>query len=317
MIFGHARDRAAINLAAICEQAGIDRAEVIIVDTESGADPIEHPPGAEVRVLVSPESNFGEARSLAVREASAPAIAFVEDHCRPLDDWVEQISGAWAAAEPGTGAIGYGFLNLPDDSYSARTTLLAEYGEWIHPAPGGPTETLPGNNVSYSVEVLREIDAEGEGRLARFLSADAILHNELRRRGNPMLVAPDAHVHHYSLPSVRDSMVANNLYSRQLAAQQADLNRWSLARRLLWAVLAPLGAPAIRTVRLIGKLGPARLLRWSNLKLLPGFTSSTSPRRSARLRATWSVPVMRVAESPTGNSKPSARSEASRSCRGR
>ncbi len=148
VVAGDRRDRMRKMLAALAAQTGRDKLEIIIVDAASeGAPALSLPLDFQVRVLRTDAGVLpGKARFEGTRNATAPYVAFLEDHCYPEPDWSDAIIKAHRA---GWAAVGYAFSNGSPDSYLYRAIFLAEYGMWSHARSGGPTTRLPGCNVSY------------------------------------------------------------------------------------------------------------------------------------------------------------------------
>ncbi len=253
VVVGEERPRAQRVVDSVGEQTVPERIELVVVDHAPTARPIEPPPDVETVVLARADlRSFGGARLEGARAASAPIVAFLEDHVYAEPTWAERLLAAYTAA-PDAVAIGYGFVNAHPDSYVATSTLLAEYGPYVLPLSGGETDALPGSNVSYRRSDLLEVVAEGS------LAVDWVLQPALRRRGR-LLVAPGAVVRHESLEAVGHVVHATYVYGRTLAAARVKGGEWGPARRAVYAAGALPAVPALRAVRLARSLRGRRAL---------------------------------------------------------
>ena len=252
VVIGAQRERAATCLRALSIQTIADRLEVIVVDTRPEMGSVwREPDGAEAQapwsgqplVLSGAGLSYGEARAMSVGAAHAELIAFLEDHCYPHPGWAEALVSAYAG---GAVAAGYAVSNANPDSLVSQIVHLATYGEWEAPV-GGPVSSLPGGNVSYRRDVLVSLGTE----LADLLTTDFNLHNRLRERRLPLVMAPAARVSHESEERYLDALRTCFVYSRALAAKRASLDGWSARTRAVVAGKDLLGAPAARLARLV------------------------------------------------------------------
>ena len=225
---------------------------MILVDTRPEMGSVwREPDGAEAKrhgagqplVLSGAGLSYGQARARAVGAAHAELIAFLEDHCYPHPGWAEALVSAYAG---GAAAAGYAVGNANPDSLVSQIVHLATYGEWEAPV-GGPVSSLPGGNVSYRRDVLRDLGTE----LADLLTTDFNLHNRLLASQLRLVMAPAARVSHESEERYLDALRTCFVYSRALAAKRASLDHWSARTRVVVAAKDLLGAPAARLARLL------------------------------------------------------------------
>jgi hypothetical protein len=241
VVVGPVRSRATRVVAELASQDVADRLEVVLVDVEHGRDPIVAP--APLRVVRVPLAGalMSQARGEAVRAASAPTIAFLEEHCYPRPGWaravVEAHRGPWAA-------VGFAFENANPESWVSRSALITDYGVFVDP-PAGEADFVSGNNVSYRRDALLAFGRD----LDRLLVADFNIQSLLRARGERLFVEPRALVAHENCSRLVDVGRANRAFCRVLAAQRAV--GWRLRRRLFYALTAPLVAPAVKFMRLV------------------------------------------------------------------
>ncbi len=269
LVAGAQRVRAQRVLDALAAQTVRDRLEVVVVDIVEGAPArLAVAPSLRHTYVVRPDiTRWGTARAEGVRLATGPVVGFIEDHCFPRPDWaeilIEAYRGPWDV-------VGYAFTNANPQSYVSRASLLARYGQFVSPTGRRPAPLVSGNNVSYRRPLLLSFRDELEG----LLTIDFNLQEILGRRGAPMLVEARALAAHQTFSRFMDDSITGHWYCRLLAARRAETQRWSLARRLIHGVGAPLGSPAIRLARLLRSL-PGRRPLWRDacmgLPLIAGW----------------------------------------------
>ncbi|MEM1118303.1 MAG: glycosyltransferase [Bacteroidota bacterium] len=225
------------------------RVEVVVAVPEAdaldlGALPTDGFWGVEV---VSAGSLVSTARSRvpAIRAASGPVVAFVEDHSFPEAAWAERLveayaSGPWAAVAPVIG-------NANPGSATSWANYLIEYGPWMQGTAPSEPHHLPGHNGSYRRDVLL---AYGD-RLGAMLEAESLIHWDLTARGERIRLLPDVRIDHLNFSRVAPSVELRVMGGRAFAASRSAA--WPAPRRALYA-LAALAIPAVRL---------ARTLRWA------------------------------------------------------
>jgi hypothetical protein len=255
-VVGDLRGRARRLLDALAAQTVTDLLEVLVADVgRKGLPELEPPPGLRVEIIrLDPTSTWGQARAAALRQARAPLVALIEDHCYPTPAWAEALldahRGPWVA-------IGYAFTNPDPSSYVSRAALVVDYGRWMHPARGGRAKLLSFNNVSYKRDALESL----EKPLEALLATDFHVQQELRRRGMPMYVEARAVAAHENYSNLRHLLAANHDYSRALASDRSRIENWGRPRRLFHGVATMAVAPLISILRLVRSL-PGRRGVW-------------------------------------------------------
>lgn len=201
----------------------------------------------QVRVVeVGAIESTAAARAAGTRLASAPLVAFVEDHSYPEPDWAEALIGVhrqpWAAVGPVIG-------NANPTSILSWANLLIEYAPWLEPAPAGMIDHLPGHNSAYKRTVLLDYGPE----LEAMLEAETVLHWDLRARGYRLYLEPKAKTHHVNFSLLLPCLPLRFHCGRLFAAARARNGRWSPLRRVLYAGGAPL-IPVVRLWRILREL---------------------------------------------------------------
>ncbi len=196
------------------------------------------------------------ARAAGVFAASAPIVAFAEDHAYPAPGWAEALINRhrekWTAVAPV-------ITNANPRSITSWANLLIEYAQWLEPSAGGVCEHLPGHNGSYKREVLL---GYGE-QLEAMLDAESILHWDLRNRGHELYLEPAARTFHQNFTAQLPSLTLRFNGGRLFASARA--RHWPIWRRILFTCAAPL-IPIVRCLRITRELfrpgRPRHLLPW-------------------------------------------------------
>jgi hypothetical protein len=193
-----------------------------------------------VQVVESgPIDSMSEARAAAVTRATAPVVAFAEDHCYPDAQWAECLISAhrqsWAA-------VGPAMRNANPGTLISWVTFLMSFSRWTEPIADGAADQLPWHNTSYKRDVLMQYGSE----LPSLLSVEGALQQALIRDGHQLYLAPAAKVSHVNISLMSCAIEHAFLGGRLFGASRARHGKWSPLRRLLYIG----GAPLIPIVRL-------------------------------------------------------------------
>lgn len=241
------------------------RLEVIIAAPSAGElalDEDEMKSFLQYKVIeVGPVSSTARARARGTLAASAPIVAFAEDHAYPAPGWAEALVERhledWAA-------VGPVMTNANPQSVTSWANLLIEYSQWLAPMEGGQSEHLPGHNCSYKREVLLEYG----DRLEAMLDAESILHWDLRSKGHRLYLESKARTFHQNF-SVQSPSLALRFNGGRLFAS-ARARSWPAWRRALFAFASPL-IPAVRCLRITRELFKPGRPRHLLPRLLPAL----------------------------------------------
>jgi hypothetical protein len=244
VVVGDCRERAERMFEAISGQSAADRVEIVVVDAASGSTKnLRLPAGLSVRyVRVDAGILPGSARYAGIAHATAPVIAFLEDHCFPDKDWAAAIL---EAHQEGWDAVGYSFVNGSPDAYLYRSVFLGEYGPWAKPHAGGATLRLPGSNVSFKRQALLRFG----NRLGELFEMEYLLHESLRHRGSRFCIEPRAVVFHECYADFVELLYCHFLFSRLQAARRTILHSWSCCHRLAMGIVVPIVLPGLQLYR--------------------------------------------------------------------
>jgi hypothetical protein len=239
--------------------------EVVLVAPslrELGLDESEMESFLRYKVIeVGPIRSTARARARGALAASAPIVAFAEDHAYTAPGWAEALikrhGEDWAA-------VGPVMTNANPRSLTSWVNLLIEYAQWLDPTEGGERDHLPGHNCSYKREVLL-----GYGdRLEAMLDAESVLHWDLRANGHKLYLEPQARTFHQNFSQQSPSLKLRFNGGRLFASARARC--WPAWRRALFTCASPL-IPVVRCFRITRELfrpgRPRRLLP----RLLPAL----------------------------------------------
>lgn len=209
------RERVFEVLDAIEHQAGEISCEVIIADRCQ-----DHISGridqrySNVRRLPCPhDASLPEMRSLALRQAGGRYIVVTEDHCVPDNNWLKSFAGEFERLPADTAAVGGCVNNGAADSAFDRATYLCEYGAFAEPVEEGFTSNLPGMNIAYRHEILKNTadDALNQGFW------ETTVHPDLLKRGFLLYSSNLVKTSHCKQFDLRLFVTQRFLYSRYFA----------------------------------------------------------------------------------------------------
>lgn len=265
MVAGPCRDRAQRVLEALCAQSKLNAMEIVIVDLTAPDIPSLLWEGDAHVIYIKPEHPrfLAWGRAEGVRRASAPFVAFIEDHCYPDASWAETLIEAFQ--EGNWTAVGYAFTNANPQTYMGRSCMLSDYGLWAYPVPRQECRLLPGNNVAYRRDALM---AFGK-RLDALISPDFVLQESLARKGARFFLESRALAAHENYCNLGSMLGANHTYCRLLADGRAASQDWSIWKRIIYGFASPTFAPAIKLFRFFRSLKQRSSLRSGLIKALP------------------------------------------------
>jgi predicted dehydrogenase len=193
---------------------------------------------------IPPGSSVAAANATGVRLASAPVVAFAEDHCFPEPGWAEALVGAHAR---GYAAVGPEIANANPGSIVSWCDYLIGYGPWMSPAVASEAPFIAGHNSSYKRDILL---AYGD-RLESLLESETVLHFDLARNGHRLFVEPRARAAHLNFALWRVWLPVQFHCGRLFGGSRSV--GWTPARRVLFAAASPL-IPAVRLLRIAREL---------------------------------------------------------------
>lgn len=196
---------------------------------------------AHHRVVLGPFTKSSIVRAEGVKAASAPIVAFMQDHAFPVAGWAEALLACYEGPWSG---VSFVFANDNPATATSWSNFLLQYGAWADPPPQEEPTHIGGHMSSYRRDVLL---AYGDD-LPRKLETSVAMHWELIEQGHRLAIAPGALVYHQNhsrfLPSLELRFQTGRLFAANRTAS------WSLLRRLAYAAATPL-IPPLRLSRLL------------------------------------------------------------------
>ena len=254
-------------VGCLLRQTVRDALEIVLVAPAEDAlelDPSELDPFLCHHVVeVGPLTTTGAAMAAGVRRATAPVVAYAEEHSYPEPAWAEAVirrhREPWAA-------VGWPLRNANPGSLIAWASLLTDFASWVAPVEGGEVSRLPGHHAAYKRDVLL---AYGD-RLAAMLEVEGVLHFDMRRNGLRLYLEPSVSSLHVNVSRLGSYFQAEYLGGRTFAAARARSGRWSPLKRILFVAGAPL-IPLVRLRRILADVRRAGLTRQVMPRTLPAL----------------------------------------------
>ncbi|MFN0116433.1 MAG: glycosyltransferase family 2 protein [Paracoccaceae bacterium] len=225
------------------------RLEVIVADRTSEAQrwatERDYPEARLIRV--PPGTTIPAMREAAMRAATAPAIAVIEDHVIVPPGWARAMLDALGE---GHDVVGGTVENAATGTLIDWAAFLCEYSAVLPPLPAGPSTWLPGNNVVYRTGVLRRFDAvlaehKWENRL----------HDAMREAGVELLMRPEITVGHKMHYTFGLYLSQRFLYSRSYAG--ARVAGWPKGAKLKMGAMA-FALPPLVLMRTVSRIRAKR-----------------------------------------------------------
>jgi hypothetical protein len=209
-------------------------------------------------IPVPRETTIPRMREIAFEEASADAVAVIEDHVIVPPGWARQLLDARRE----TGAVVGGSIdNAARSSVVDWAAFLCEYSHCITPLPAGPTNGLPGNNIVYDRALLQRYRATiAAGKWENHL------HDAMHRDGVPMVLRPDIGVGHKKHYTVGEYLSQRFLYARSYAGER--VKGMPLSKRLVYGAAA-FALPPLLLSRTVTRVLAKRRYRMQLLLSIP------------------------------------------------
>ena len=207
---------------------------------------------------VPSDTTIPRMREIAFGQASAEAVAVIEDHVIVPPGWARALLDAQAGGDI---VVGGAVENAAVDRVVDWAAFLCEYSHCILPLPEGPASWLTGNNVVYPRELLaRYQEVIGRGQW------ENRLHDAMRHDGVPLVCRPEIRVGHKKHYTVGEYLSQRYLYARSYAgARVADA---SLGKRLGYGAAA-LALPPLLMFRTVSRVLAKRRHRAELVRSLP------------------------------------------------
>lgn len=214
----------------------------------------------EVTVLpVPPGTTIPQMRALAIRAASAPAVAVIEDHVIVPPGWARAMLDALGSDND---VVAGAVENAATQTLTDWAAFLCEYSAALPPLPSGPAEGVPGNNTIYRRATLDRFDAVlSEGKW------ENRLHDAMKAEGITLIQRPDIVVGHKMHYSFGLYLSQRFLYSRSYAG--ALSGGMSPVQKLVRGGAALVLLPPLMFWRTVSRIGKKKRHLGELVKSLP------------------------------------------------
>jgi len=172
--------------------------------------------------------------------AKAPIVTLTEDHVFHALDWAEQLLESHQQPYAVVAAQAF---NANPDTLLSWSDFLMGYGLWSAPTQSGPRDYLPGHNSSYKRDLLLIYGDQ----LADKMTAEVIIHWELRSEGHELYLNADAKMYHMNFSKWSSWMLTTFYAGRSFAGLR--IHAWPPLKRLMYAAAWPL-IPFVRLRRI-------------------------------------------------------------------
>lgn len=141
-----------------------------------------------ILIALPPATTVPELRARGIQASTGEIVALLEDNVT--------VSPAWCRAVTEAYDVSHAIVGGPVERVGRHRAVdwavyFYEYGKYMLPLAQGESETLAGNNVSYSRALLDDMQSEWRDGLF-----EAFLHEQLRAQGSTLYMAPQAVVYH-------------------------------------------------------------------------------------------------------------------------
>jgi len=245
-----------VPLPGLRAQTVADRIELVIV-AERGAvtrDELDRlTEFHSVRLVEQPNliTNRGRAGASAIADASAPFVAFHENHTRAMPETFERILSAFGER---TAAVGPSMRAANSDDPVALAMYALSFSPALPPVSRDPQHALPYQNATFRKTALATL----AGDVAERFMSEADVHAELITNGFELRTAEHADIWHINEARPRRLVGDSFWIGRRFG--HARSTHWPLVRRLTYAVLFPVIASLTwwRLVRALRRTPDAR-----------------------------------------------------------
>ncbi len=197
--------------------------------------------GAQV-VEVGTIQSTGQAIACGIHQASAPIVAYAEEHSYPQPEWAAALI---EAHQKPCAAVGAKIINHNPESIVSWTNIITDFAPWGLYAKQGEMFRLPSHHTSYKREVLLTYGS----KLGSLLEAESVLQADLIAKGYKLFWEPRAEAHHVQMSQFSSYLKGELCGGRLYGAVRAEFEGWPLWKRLLYIAGSPL-IPFVRFGRL-------------------------------------------------------------------
>ena len=187
----------------------------------------------------------------------------MEEHSYPQPGWAEAViaahEGPWAA-------VGVSMENANPETMVSWAMLFLDFAPAVEVAEPAEVTALPSHHTIYSASALAGHDQE----LRRLLEVEAVLQRALLDRGERLAMESAARQRHLNVSRVRSMIRSQYLGGRQYAPLRVREEGFSAARRLGYALAAPL-IVLVQLRRILGHVARTGRTRQLVPRMLPAL----------------------------------------------
>ena len=232
-------------LRALRAQTKAQKLEVIVVVESRSAfnanEEVLRGFGRSILVEAPQAKSFIAAKLEGLRMATAPIVAFAEDHCFPEPAWAERLIEAHAND---CVAVGPRVSDANPGTAMSRSLFTMHWGRWADDGFAHNVDCLPPHNTSYKRSVLMEHLTDLEDMFA----VEAFFHTKLRQLGLNLRLEPAAVVRHCNMSKLGAWGAASFYGGRLYGSMRVRYEKDTTARRLVRGLSSPL-VPFVRMKR--------------------------------------------------------------------
>ena len=188
---------------------------IVAAPRERGFEAVVREFAATSVVSMPPDATVPVLRAAGFARASGDIVAFLEDHAMVASSWADALLATFSDAS--VRAAGGPVAQAPGLSTLDWGAYLFDYGRFMPPAAGGPVHEVSGLNLAFDRQLLDTLrDALPDGVI------EGPLHEELRRRGVTLQMAPAAIVSQTKRYSLRETLVSVYYLGRGYAGRRVQ-----------------------------------------------------------------------------------------------
>lgn len=184
------------SLGAAVALAESDRGEVLLIDVCGFADLLAEVSRRfpNVRRVEAIGLGYDHAKMKAARESRGQYVLYLDGDCLPLPGWKDAFLAKLRAGAPAVGG-----LTRYDGGYRAKLESIMDFG-FLHPARERVLECYAFNNSGFNRDAMLATPAGSP-----YLRCACYQHaQELKRKGQPVIMVPQARVLHEQQPLIRE-----------------------------------------------------------------------------------------------------------------
>lgn len=243
-------------LRTLRAQTVASRIQIVLVRSSTGRPTDEAPPWDTgngeswrdvfhdvVEVSPDPDATFGERNAAGVLHATAPLIAFTEDHCFCTDEkWAQQIIDRHR--EDRYAVVAPRITNANPATLASWAQFLIEYGVFSNQKELEIRREVPGHNAVYRADAFDPY----RDNLGWWLEVETLLQWDMADQGEKHCVDPTIRLNHYNVSRVWPIFTFGFTFSRVFAGYRREtLSKPAVWKyRFLWPLI-----PLLRFKRVI------------------------------------------------------------------